>query len=97
LAPRQATFSEYHAQNPQFLLALGLLNTFGVSTQGNRLERACQLLVLLHVATLLIALAVGLAISRGAEANDRDDRSTFERETPHIANWPRHARPFPRG
>jgi hypothetical protein len=97
LAPRRATFPEHIAQNPQFLLALGLLNTFAVSTQGNRLERVCQILVLLHVATLLIALAVGLAISRGADADDREDRSTFERETPHIANWPRHKRPFPRG
>jgi len=68
-----------------------------VSIQGDRLERVCQLLVLLQVATLLIAFAVGLVIARGADQDDREDRSTFERETPHIANWPRHARPFPRG
>ena len=97
MAPRHATFLRYLTQNPQFLLALRLLSRVAVSTQGTRLERVCQLLVLLHVATLLIALAVGLAIARSTEADDRDDRSTFERETPHIANWPRHARPFPRG
>lgn len=65
---------------------------------NERHERVYRVLVLLHVAVLFVALIVALAVSRSAARSEPDpNRSTFERVTPHIDNWPGHRRPFPRG
>ncbi len=65
---------------------------------NDRLGRIYRFLVLLHVVAALVALIVGFAIAHYDRQELRDrNQSTFERETPHISNWPKHRLPFPRG
>jgi hypothetical protein len=60
-------------------------------------ERLWGWLVLLNIGVLIVGLVVGLAAHHKNESRIGPNRSTFERETPNIDNWPRHRRPFPRG
>ena len=65
---------------------------------NDRLGDIYRFLILLHVVAALIALIVGLTVAHHASQEPPDrNQSTFERETPHIPDWPAHHRPFPRG
>jgi hypothetical protein len=71
-----------------------------VKTQHDNdgLGRIYRFLILVHVVAALVALIAGLAVARHPKQELRDrNQPTFERETPHISNWPTHRRPFPRG
>jgi Na+/H+-dicarboxylate symporter len=81
-------------------VAPALMYPVTVETQHNddRLGRIYRFLILLQVVAALMALIVGLAVAHHASQEPPDaNQSTFERETPHISNWPTHRRPFPRG
>jgi hypothetical protein len=59
--------------------------------------RRYRFLLLLHVATLFVALIVGLAVSWHDKWVTRTrHHSTYERQAPHLSNWPRHVHPLPR-
>jgi len=60
--------------------------------------RRYEILVLLHFAALFVAFAVVFGVTWRAHhrSGERDDQSTYERQTPHLEDWPIHHRPLRR-
>ena len=57
-----------------------------------------RFLVVVHMAAVLIALIVGIAVAHHTQQpRDRENESTFERQAPQLENWPTHHRPLQRG